>query len=73
MRDQQTKRPIIPPPLVAVALECLACQDMAELAESLAESLGGQDKRLPPWIHVSMAPAPPEDEDEDDETPVASE
>lgn len=73
MRNQQTKRPILPPPLVATALECFACQDLHDEAERLAGELGGEDKRLPPWIRVVMEPAPPDDDEDDEATPVASE
>lgn len=59
MRDQETLRPIEPPPLVAEALECLMCAGLANRAEALAEEMDPEGKRLPPWVRVVPAPAPP--------------
>ena len=64
MRDQTTKKPIYPSPLVATGIECISCQDLADKAEYLAEELGGEEKRLPPWVRVVMEPRRPEPLDE---------
>lgn len=56
MRDQETKRPRIPAPLVAVGIECLSCAELAAKSAELAEQFDGENKRLPPGVRVVMQP-----------------
>ena len=66
MRDQATKLPIQPPPLMAVGIRCLTCANLTEHAKSLAEGFGGE---MPPGVRVVLQPyepeAAPQDTDED--------
>lgn len=67
MRDQTTKIPFDPPPLVAGVTECLVCEDLAATASRWATRLDPVNKVLPPGVRVSPRPWRPEDaEDLDD-------
>lgn len=63
MRDQETLRPIDPPPLVATGIDCLMCADLAAKAESLAEQFDPENKKLPPGIRVVPELYVPEEDD----------
>jgi hypothetical protein len=63
MRDQETLMPRDPTPLQAVGIECIACQDLADKSQELAEGFDPVNKRLPPGVRVVMAPWKPDDVD----------
>jgi hypothetical protein len=65
MRDQETLRPRDVPPLRAVGVECIMCQDLADKAQELAEGFDPVNKRLPPGVRVVPAPWRPEDDEVD--------
>lgn len=52
-----------PTPLQAVGIECIACQDLADKSQELAEGFDPVNKRLPPGVRVVMVPWRPEGEE----------